>query len=68
MKLVYTNENRFIVNNAKNIVEAAGITVTLKNEFSVGGIGELSAFDAWLELWVVEVRFMPLCLHSRGQP
>lgn len=54
MKLLYTHENRLIVSNAKNIVEAAGITIMLKNEFAAGGVGELSAFDTWLELWVVD--------------
>ena len=53
MKLVYTNENRLIVSNARNIVAEAGIEVTLKNEFAAGGLGELSAFDTWLQLWVV---------------
>lgn len=54
MKLIYTNENRFLVSNMKNIVENAGIEVTLKNEYISGGAGELSPFDTWLELWVVE--------------
>ena len=54
MRLLYTNENRFLVSNAKNIVENAGITVTLKNEYAGGAVGEISPFDAWLELWVVD--------------
>ncbi len=54
MKLIYTNENRFLVNNVKNIVENAGIEVTLKNEFSGGAAGELVVFETWLELWVVD--------------
>ncbi|HHJ16912.1 MAG TPA: DUF2007 domain-containing protein [Gammaproteobacteria bacterium] len=53
MKLVYTNENRFLVNNAKNILENAGIAVTLTNEYAAGGTGALSPFDTWVELWVV---------------
>ena len=52
MRLLYTNENRLIVSNAKNIVEDAGIDVVLRNEFAVGGMGELAVFDTWLELWV----------------
>lgn len=54
MKLVYTNENRFLVANARNLVENAGIAVKLKNEYAAGGVGDLSPFDAWLELWVLE--------------
>lgn len=53
MKMVYTNENRFFVANAKNIIEAQGIDTILKNEFAQGGIGEISAFDSWPEVWVI---------------
>jgi hypothetical protein len=53
MKLVYTHENRLLVGNAQNLIEQAGIAVILKNEFASGGIGELSAFDTWPEIWVV---------------
>ena len=52
MKMVYTNESSFIVGNAKNILEAHGIGVILKNEHASSVIGEVSAFDAWLEIWV----------------
>lgn len=54
MKLIYTDENRFLVVNMQNIMTNAGIDVTLKNEFAFGGVGELSPFDAWLELWVLD--------------
>ncbi|RDH80720.1 MAG: hypothetical protein DIZ80_16975 [endosymbiont of Galathealinum brachiosum] len=52
MKLIYTNENRFIVNNIKNIIENTGIEITLKNEYIAGAAGDLSPFDTWLEIWV----------------
>jgi len=52
MKMVYTNDNRFIVANARNILEAHNIDVLLKNEHASSVIGEVSAFDAWLEIWV----------------
>ncbi len=54
MKMVYTDENFFLVNNAKNIIEAAGINTFLKNEFAQGAVGEVSAFDCWPEIWVLE--------------
>jgi predicted RNA-binding Zn-ribbon protein involved in translation (DUF1610 family) len=54
LKLVYTHENRMIVSNAKNLLEAAGFDVLLKNEFAGGGLGELPVFDTWMELWVSE--------------
>ncbi len=52
MKLVYTHDNRILVENAKNVLEQNGINVFLKNEFLEAGIGELSAVDTWPELWV----------------
>jgi hypothetical protein len=54
MKMVYTNENHFLANNAKNILEAIGIATFLKNEFSQGAVGEISAFDCWPEVWVID--------------
>ena len=52
MKLVYTNENCFLVSNARNILENDNIEVVLKNEFVGGGAGDLAPFDTWQELWV----------------
>ena len=52
MKMVYTNENNFLVNNAKNLIEAEGITTFIKNEYAQGAMGEVSVFDTWPEVWV----------------
>lgn len=54
MKLIYTHENRFMVANAHNILAQAGIEVVWKNEFAAGAIGEISPFDTWPELWVID--------------
>ncbi len=53
MKLIYTDENRYLVHNIQNIVENAGITIMLKNEFAAGAAGDLVPHETWLELWVV---------------
>ncbi|BAJ03096.1 putative signal transducing protein [Shewanella violacea] len=52
MKMVYSNENSFLVNNVKNLIEAQGISTFIKNEFAQGAVGEISALDSWPELWV----------------
>jgi hypothetical protein len=52
MKRVYSNENHFLVNNAKTLIDAQGINTFIKNEFAQGAVGETSPFDAWLEVWV----------------
>lgn len=52
--MIYTNENHFLVNNIKNLIEAQGINTFIKNEFAQGAIGEISAFDSWPEVWVFD--------------
>lgn len=54
MKMIYTNESHFLVNNVKNLLEAQQINTFIKNEFAQGAMGEISAFDAWPEVWVFE--------------
>lgn len=56
MKLIYTNENRFIVSNIQNIIQNAGIETQLKNEYIAGAAGDLAPLDTWLEIWVKEDR------------
>lgn len=53
MKKVYTNEISLLVSNMKNIIEAQEIEVFIKNEYAQGAVGEVSAFDTWPEVWVV---------------
>ena len=53
MKIVYSAENSFIVNNVKNLLETKDIEVMIKNEYAQGAVGEISPFDSWPELWVV---------------
>ncbi len=53
MKLLYTNENRYLVHNIQNLVENAGIEIMLKNEFAAGSAGDLVPHETWLELWVL---------------
>lgn len=54
MKMVYSNENHFLVNNVRNLIEAQDIRTFIKNEFAQGAAGEISAFDSWPEVWVFD--------------
>lgn len=56
MKLIYTHENRLLVELAKSKLEIAGIAVFLKNEFAQGGSGELAPHQTWPELWLERER------------
>ena len=52
MKKVFTHENRLIVFHIKNLLEEAGINCQIKNEYASGGVGDLSPFETWPEVWV----------------
>ena len=52
--MIYTHENHFFVANARNILEAHGIKVFLKNEHASSIMGEAAAFHTWVELWLEE--------------
>ncbi len=67
MKKVYTNENRLIVFNMKNLLQDSGIEAVVENEFSSGGVGDLSPFETWPELWVVHDRDEPRALQVLQQ-
>lgn len=54
MKLVYTHENKVLVENAKNLLELKGIDTLLKNEFASGAAGDLVPAETWPELWVLD--------------
>jgi len=57
MKLIYTHENRFVVENISNCLTLAGIDAQLRNAFATGAMGELAPTDTWPELWVEESDF-----------
>lgn len=57
MKLLYTHENKIIVENARNCLRSVGIEPVIRNEFAAGGMGELSPIQTWPELWVDEASF-----------
>jgi len=54
MKLVYTSENRILLENVKNVLHENGIETRLKNQFLSSGIGELAPIDTWPELWLID--------------
>ncbi len=51
---VFTAENRLQVFQIKELLEAAGIPCFVKNEYAIGGAGEIAPFDAWPEVWLAD--------------
>lgn len=54
MELVYTHLNLVLVENAKNLLDNAGMETQLKNQFLVSGFGEICGIDSWPELWIAD--------------
>nr|WP_286873154.1 DUF2007 domain-containing protein [Idiomarina sp. UBA4519] len=54
MTLIYTRENKLLVENARNVLRMNGIETVMKNEFSSGAAGDLAPLDTWPELWLVD--------------
>ena len=74
MKLIYKNEQRFLVNHLELQLNELGIKTLIKNEFIAGAAGELSPLDVWPELWIYEDAHEALALkiaadfdHSQQQ-
>ena len=51
MKLVYSHDNPALVGLAKSMLENAGLEVTIKNEFSAGGMVQHYVNQ---ELWILD--------------
>lgn len=55
MKRVFSSADHLLVHHFKNILQATGIACEVRNEFLMGGAGDLPVFDCWPELWVADV-------------
>ena len=64
MKLLYTHEQRLMVENIKNLLEPLGFELVIKNEYANGGIGELAIFDCWPELWLSNENDYPAAIRA----
>ena len=54
MKLIYTNENRIMVMNVRNVLNNNGYQVIVNNEFASSASGGLAPFDTWPEVWLLK--------------
>ncbi|MDX2503159.1 MAG: DUF2007 domain-containing protein [Gammaproteobacteria bacterium] len=52
MKLIYTNEDRFMVWGVKNTLELAGYDCHIRNEYAAGGAGDIAPIETWPEVWL----------------
>jgi hypothetical protein len=70
MTKVFTHENRLIVFNIRNLLEAEGIPTVVENEFSSSAVGDLSPFETWPEVWILDDADLPRALDivDRASP
>ena len=54
MKRVLTSHDPMLAGYLRAILEENGIGCIVKNEYLLGGVGELPPTECWPELWVVE--------------
>ena len=54
MKRVFSSHDPVLAGYLRTMLEEHGIACLVKNEFLLGGVGELPPTECWPELWVVE--------------
>ena len=54
MKYLYSNDNTIILHSLRAILEHAGISTFIKNEYASGAMGELAPTQAWPEIWLYD--------------
>ncbi|MBN7824165.1 DUF2007 domain-containing protein [Bowmanella dokdonensis] len=56
---VFASEDRFLVWQVRQLLEDRNIPCFIKNEFAIGGAGDLSPFDCWPEVWITDDGWLP---------
>lgn len=56
---MFSHHDRFMVYQAKDVLDAAGIPCFIKNEYAIGGMGELAPFDTQPEVWLSDSQWLP---------
>lgn len=54
MKRIYSSDNPLLVGHLRQVLEANHIPCITRNEYLLGGAGELPPIECWPELWVVD--------------
>lgn len=54
MKKVYSSDSYYLVGHLRQLLESHHIECITKNEYLLGGAGELPPTECWPELWIIE--------------
>lgn len=56
---VFSHEDRFLVQQVKDLLDQKEVACFIKNEFASGAIGELAPFDCCPEVWILDEEWEP---------
>ena len=56
MRKVYTSDNIAVIGLVRQVLEHHAIGCIVRNEFLLGGAGELPINETWPEIWVTDDR------------
>lgn len=59
MHCVLRSDDLFVMQRAKDVLEAKGITCLIKNQFASGAMGEIPPQDCIPELWLLDESWAP---------
>jgi hypothetical protein len=72
VKRVFGSYNQQLVHHAKNLLEAAGIRVLVRNQYLSSAMGELPPAECEAQIWVLEdadaVRAQQILQHRETGP
>lgn len=63
MRKVFASDNIAIIGHVRQMLEHHGIPCIVRNEFLLGGAGELPVNETWPEIWVTDDRDLE---HARA--
>ena len=56
MRKIYTSDNSIIIGHIRQVLENHAIPCVIRNDFLIGGAGELPVNETWPEIWVTDDR------------
>ena len=56
MRKIYTSDNNIIVGHVRQVLENHAIACIVRNDYLLGGAGEIPVNETWPELWITDDR------------
>ena len=56
MRKVYSSDNSVIIGHVRQMLENNAVPCIVRNDFLIGGAGELPVNETWPEIWITDNR------------